>query len=131
MDVIATYLYGSIDTNIYMKVLEGFKLFETTNPKPQNMYSIKLQRSLYELKQSGDMQYNRLSEYLLKERYVNNPIYPCVFIKKSETGLIIIAIYVDHLNLIWTPEKLTKTTNYLKKEFEMKDLGKTRYCLGL
>ena len=114
-----------------MKVLEGFKLFETTNPKPQKMYSIKLQRSLYELKQSGDMQYNRLSEYLLKERYVNNPIYPCVFIKKLETGLIIIAIYVDHLNLIRTPEKLTKTTNYLKKEFEMKDLGKTRYCLGL
>ena len=131
MDVIATYLYGSIDTNIYMKVLEGFKMLETTNPKPQNMYSIKLQRSLYELKQSGDMQYNRLSEYLLKERYVNNPIYPCVFIKKSETRLIIIAIYVDHLNLIGTPEKLTKTTNYLKKEFEMKDLGKTRYCLGL
>ena len=24
-----------------------------------------------------------------------------------------------------------KTTNYLKKEFQMKDLGKTRYCLGL
>ena len=24
-----------------------------------------------------------------------------------------------------------KTTNYLNKEFQMKDLGKTRYCLGL
>ena len=62
---------------------------------------------------------------------MNNPICPCVFIKKSKTGLIIIAVYVDDLNLIGTLEELTKTTNYLKKEFEMKDLGKTRYCLGL
>ena len=38
---------------------------------------------------------------------------------------------MDDLNLIGTPEGLTKVTNYLKKEFEMKDLGKIRYCLGL
>ena len=40
-------------------------------------------------------------------------------------------LYVDDLNLIGTPEGLLETANYLKKEFEMKDLGKTRYCLGL
>ena len=38
---------------------------------------------------------------------------------------------MDDLNLIRTPEGLLETANYLKKEFEMKDLGKTRYCLGL
>ena len=40
-------------------------------------------------------------------------------------------MYVDDLNLVRTPEELTRTTNYLKKEFEMKDLGKTKFCLGL
>ena len=114
-----------------MKILERFKLPEATNPKPQNMYSIKLQRYLYGLKQSGHIWYNHLSEYLLKEGYVNNSICPCVFIKKSKFGLTIIAVYVDDLNLIGTPKELTKAANYLKKEFEMKDLGKTRYCLGL
>ena len=54
---------------------------------------------------------------------MNNSICPCIFIKKSETGFAIIAMYVDDLNLVGTPEKLTRTTNYLKKEFEMKDLG--------
>ena len=87
MDVVTTYLYGSIDTNLYIKIPEGFKLPEVTNPKPRNMYSIKLQRSLYGLKQSGRIWYNRLSEYLFKERYVNNLICPCVFIKKSKKGL--------------------------------------------
>ena len=85
MDVVTTYLYESIDTDIYMKIPEGFKLPETTNPNPWNMYSIKLQRSLYRLKQSGRMWYNCLSEYLLKEGYVNNPIYPYFFINKLET----------------------------------------------
>ena len=62
---------------------------------------------------------------------MNNPICPCIFIKKSKIGFAIIAVYVNDLNLVGTPEKLTKTKNYLKKEFELKDLGKTKFCLGL
>ena len=83
MDVVTTYLYGSIDTNVYMEILEGFKLPEVTNSKPRSMYSIKLQRSLHGLKQSGRMWYNCLSEYLLKEGYVNNSICPCFFYQES------------------------------------------------
>ena len=51
---------------------------------------------------------------------MNNSIFPCVFIKKVATGFAIIAVYVDDLNLIGTPEELIKTIDYLKKEFEMK-----------
>ena len=131
MDVITAYLYGSIDSDIHMKIPEGFKLPEAVSTKPRSMLSIKLQRSLYGLKQSGRMWYNRLDEYLLKEGYVNNPICPCVFIKKSEIGFAIIAVYVDDLNLVGTPEELTKIAEYLKKEFEMNDLGKTKFCIGL
>nr|GEW55965.1 retrovirus-related Pol polyprotein from transposon TNT 1-94 [Tanacetum cinerariifolium] len=32
---------------------------------------------------------------------------------------------------IRTPREVTKAVEYLKKEFEMKDLGKTKFCLGL
>ena len=79
------------------------------------MYLIKLQRSLYELKQFGRMWYNRQIEYLLKEGYVNNPICPCVFIKTSETELTIIAVHVDDLNLIGTPKELTKNNQLFKE----------------
>ena len=61
---------------------------------------------------------------------MNNPICPCIFIK-SEIGFAIIIVYVDDLNLVRTPEELTRKTNYLKKEFEMKDLGKTKFFLSL
>ena len=62
---------------------------------------------------------------------MNNLICPCVFIKKTKNGFAIIAVYVDDLNFIGTPKELFKTANYLRKEFEMKDFEKTRYCLAL
>ena len=77
------------------------------------------------------MWYNRLSEYLLKEGYVNDLLCSCVFIKKTGSEFDIIAVYVDDFNLVGITEELTNTAEYLKKEFEMKDLGKTKYCLGL
>ena len=95
------------------------------------MYSIKLQRSLYGLKQPRRMWYNRLNEYLLKEGFENNPICPCVFIKKSKSELAIIIVYVDDLNLVGTLEELVRTATYLKNEFEMKDLRKIKFCLSL
>ncbi|BBH04558.1 transposable element gene, partial [Prunus dulcis] len=108
MDVITAYLYGELDTDIYMKVPEGFRLPEAARNKPRGMFSVKLRRSLYGLKQSGRMWYNRL-----------------------KSGFAIVAVYVDDMNLIGTSEELQRTVNYLKREFEMKDLGKTKYCLGL
>ena len=62
---------------------------------------------------------------------MNNSICPCIFIKKVAIGFAIIVVYVDDLNLIENPEELIKTIDYLKKEFEMKDLGKIKYYLGL
>jgi hypothetical protein len=68
MDVVTTYLYGSLDSDIYMKVPDGISV---PNPKANhNMYYIKLQKSLYDLKQSGPMWYNRLSEFLKLKGYM-------------------------------------------------------------
>jgi hypothetical protein len=131
MDVVTAYLYGSLDSDIFMKIPEGFKMPEAHNSQFRDMHSVKLQRSLYGLKQSGRMWYNRLSEYLLKEGYTNDQICPCIFIRKTICGFVIIAVYVDDINLIGTHEEIQKVTDYLKREFEMKDLGLTKFCLGL
>jgi hypothetical protein len=40
-------------------------------------------------------------------------------------------VYVDDINIIGTSEELSKAINYLKKEFKMKDLEKTKLCLRL
>ena len=38
---------------------------------------------------------------------------------------------MDDLNIIGTTQEIHEASNHLKTEFEMKDLGKTKFCLGL
>uniref|UniRef100_J3LCG2 Reverse transcriptase Ty1/copia-type domain-containing protein n=1 Tax=Oryza brachyantha TaxID=4533 RepID=J3LCG2_ORYBR len=63
IDVVTTYLYGSLDSEIYMKVPDGIDI---PNEK----------KSLYGLKQSGRMWYNRLSEFLSLKGYTKNDDCP-------------------------------------------------------
>ena len=42
MDVVTAYLYGLLDSNIYMKIPEEFKMPEASSSKPKEFYSIKL-----------------------------------------------------------------------------------------
>ena len=46
MDVVTAYLYGDLDSEIYMKVPDGLQLPKSSNSKPRSAYSIKLKRSL-------------------------------------------------------------------------------------
>ena len=50
MDVVTAYLYGDLDTEIYMKVPEGLPLTGSNSSRPRNTLSIRLRRSLYRLK---------------------------------------------------------------------------------
>ena len=77
------------------------------------------------------MWYNRLSEYLLKKGYKNDPICPCIFINRLGSEFVIIVVYVDDLNIIGTHKELLEVVECLKKEFEKKDLDKIKFCLGL
>jgi hypothetical protein len=63
--------------------------------------------------------------------YTNNDDCPYVFTKKSPIRFCIKSIYVDDLNIIGSPKDIKEARNHLKTEFKMKDLGKTKYCLGL
>jgi hypothetical protein len=55
----------------------------------------------------------------------------CVFIKRSSNVFCIISVYVDDLNIIGNEEDINEARHHFKMEFEMKDLGQTKFCLGL
>lgn len=76
------------------------------------------------------MWYTRLSEYLLSKEYVNDAICPCIFIKKLSSGFVIIAVYVDSLNITETQKEINDGRAHMNKEFKMKDLFKKKFCLG-
>ena len=54
-----------------------------------------------------------------------------MFIKWTSSGFAIVAVYVDDMNIIGSADEIKEAANYLKSEFEMKDMGRTRFCLGL
>jgi hypothetical protein len=56
MDIMTAYLYGSLDSDIYMKVSDG--IFIPNANVGHTMYYVKLNKSLYNLKQYGRMRYN-------------------------------------------------------------------------
>jgi hypothetical protein len=129
MDIVTAYSYGSLDSDIYMKVPDEISVLNMH--ANCNMYYVKLIKSLYGLKQSGRMWYNRLKEFLLNKGYSNSDDCPCVFIRKSTTEFCIISVYVDDLNIIGHTKDIDKARNHLKMEFEMNDLGRTKFFLGL
>jgi hypothetical protein len=74
---------------------------------------------------------NRLKEFLLNKGYSNSDDCLCVFVRKSASGFCIISAYVDDLNIIGHIKDIDEAYNNLKTEFEMKDLGRIKFYLGL
>ena len=54
MDVFAAYLYGSLDTDIYMRIPMGLVEFQNSQRQPE---CLKLERALYGLKHAGRVWY--------------------------------------------------------------------------
>jgi len=106
-----------------MKSLKDSKCLKPIMINSKVFFFIKLQKSLYGLKQFDRMWYNCLNEYMLEKEFENNEICSCIFIKKTTSKFAIIVVYVNDLNLIGTHEELIKIVTYLKNEFEMKNLG--------
>ena len=50
--------------------------------------------------------------------------------RKIDSEFAIVAVYVDDMTVIGTSREIEETVEFLKSEFEMKDLGKTNFCLG-
>jgi hypothetical protein len=50
---------------------------------------------------------------------------------KSATEFYIILVYIDDLNIIGHSKDIDETRNHFKAEFEMEDLGRTKFYLGL
>jgi len=58
-------------------------------------------------------------------------MYSCIYMKRSKNEFVIIIVYVNHINIVRTPNELTKTIDCLKKEFEMKDLEKANFLFEI
>jgi hypothetical protein len=94
---------------------------------------VRLLRNLYGSKQAAFMWYNLITKVLLDYDFSRFKYEPCCFIKRDETDVIVICIYVDDLLITGSDEKKVEGTKaYLAKTFhKVKDLQIVQKYLGL
>jgi hypothetical protein len=118
MDVVTAFLNGLLSETIYMELPDGYKV--------KGMIC-RLLRSLYGLKQSPRLWYQRLDSFLLSLGFKRSTADPCLYVR----GKCWIAIHVDDLSIAGERHEIDLVKDYLSNEFKMKDLGTMKTFLGL
>jgi transposase InsO family protein len=126
IDVKTAFLHGDLSERVFMSQPEGF----TTKGFEDKV--CRLHKAVYGLKQAA-RSWNLKADKVLKDNgFSKVPEEPCVYIKRSDISIIIIALYVDDFYLIYshTEDKIS-LLKLLESNFKIKDLGETQNCLGI
>ncbi|KAJ9544473.1 hypothetical protein OSB04_024180, partial [Centaurea solstitialis] len=126
MDVKSAFLYGTIDEELYVSQPPGFE-----DPKyPDKVY--KLRKALYGLHQPPRAWYDTLSSYLLENKFERGVIDKTLFIKRTNTDMLLVQIYVDDIIFGSTRDDMCKEFEELMhKKFKMSSMGELTFFLGL
>ena len=124
MDAITAFLQGELKENIYIIPPEGY---ENLNGKV-----LKLNKSIYGLKQSSRLWNQKLDKTLKEIGMAQSRVDPCIYFRLCKAKLLIVAVYVDDL-LVFTncQEFKTNLKTKLQDNFNMKDLGAATSFLGI
>jgi len=91
MDVKSAFLNGYLNKEVYVEQPKGF-----INPSfPNHVYRLK--KALYGLKQAPRAWYERLTQFLVDQRYIKGGTDKTLFVKDDNGRLMIAQIYVDDI----------------------------------
>ena len=125
MDVHNAFLHGDLKEEVYMRPPPGFK------GSDRNKVCL-LKKSLYGLKQAPRCWFEKLSSSLLKYGFIQSPSDYSLFLMNRGTDYIQVLVYVDDLVVSASNSSLLASfKTYMNRCFRMKDLGVSKYFLGL
>ncbi|WJX66879.1 hypothetical protein P8452_51386 [Trifolium repens] len=125
LDVKNAFLNGDLE-EVYMDIPPGFEDKFGSNV-------CKLNKSLYGLKQSPRAWFEKFTQSMKKQGYIQGQADHTLFTKFSPHGKIaILIVYVDDIVLTGDDiVEMAKVKEKLAVDFEIKDLGSMRYFLGM
>lgn len=127
MDVKSAFLHGELKEEVFIQQPLGYE------KKGEEDKVYKLTKALYGLKQAPRAWYTKIEAYFVQEGFVRCSSEHTLFTKSKEGGkLLIVSIYVDDLIYTGNDKSLCdEFKNSMMLEFDMSDLGKMRYFLGI
>lgn len=125
LDVNSAYLNGIIDTEIYMWQPPGF----IDHNFPTRV--CKLLKSLYSLKQAGRIWYVTASDYLTQIGFVHLTADPCIYLRRTEEGIVVICLYVNDYVYAGSKLAVSRFRGEMCKRFDIKKLGKAKFVVGI
>ena len=127
LDVKSAFLHGELAEDVFVEQPCGY----VQKGNEEKVY--KLKKALYGLKQAPHAWYNRIEAYFVKEGFKKCEYEHTLFVKQNKRGsILIVSLYVDNLLFTGNDESMfTEFKNSIMLEFDMTDLGKMKYFLGL
>ncbi|KAG7553438.1 GAG-pre-integrase domain [Arabidopsis thaliana x Arabidopsis arenosa] len=126
LDVKTAFLHGELKEVVFVGQPEGFEI------KGSETKVYKLHKALYGLKQAPRAWNNKLNSILKELKFVKCSKEPSLYRKQDKDHLLIVVVYVD--DLLVTGSNLDVILEFkrgMATKFEMSDLGKLTYYLGI
>ena len=126
MDVKSIFLNGVLEEEVYLKQPPRYvKIGEEKKV-------LKLKKALYRLKQAPRAWNTRIDTYFKENGYKQCPHEHSLYTKKSESNVILVALYVDDLIFSGNnDEMIEEFKSTMTQKFEMTDLGLLKFFFGL
>ncbi|GJV47319.1 retrovirus-related pol polyprotein from transposon TNT 1-94 [Tanacetum coccineum] len=96
MDVQTAFLNGDLNEVVYVSQPDGF----VDPDHPTHVY--RLNKALYGLKQAPRAWYDKLSKFLMSQRFSKGVVDPTLFTRKTDKHILLMQIYVDDIIFAFT-----------------------------
>jgi hypothetical protein len=115
-----------LEEEIYMNQPKGFVV------KGKKELVCKMKKSMYRLKQSLRMWYQKIDTCMLGLGFTRSKSNHCVYFKLIGEYLIYLVLHVDDMFLIGNDREIIQDVKtQFSSKFDMKDLGATNLILGM
>ncbi|CAL9005605.1 unnamed protein product, partial [Prunus brigantina] len=117
----------TLNEEVYVEQPKGYEL----KKNPQKVYRLK--KALYGLKQAPRAWFSRIEAHFISEGFEKCYSEHTLFIKTNKGGkILIVSLYVDDLIFTGNDELMfVEFKNSMLREFDMTDLGRMRFFLGI